>query len=219
METKTFTVVDTRSNSKKVFNSHATTLGELKQELENLGISTTNISIQEGLTKTEFLNDDALLPHDVLYHGVTTNNLLFRITMAEKHIKSGRVTVRMKVYDDIRNNHFQDLIRDVFGKNFTQVSTNELLDFIENKLKEQNEEQEASDECRHATNECHCTSSEGTTVDGIVRAVLSNVNFWNGVATIVDRAIDKKGVAAHLADSQEQNIYSRQEIEDIFNDL
>lgn len=128
--TKTFTVIDTRSNSKKFFESHATTVADLKRELAALGIDTTDIAIQEGLTHTEFKRDDEVLPTNVNYKGVTTNNLVFRLTKAEKKIDSG--ADRSALYADIKENNLQEEIKETFGKNYTQVKTADLEEFLSN---------------------------------------------------------------------------------------
>ena len=89
METRKITIISTKNHSTKVINSAATTLGELKTDLDNAGISYTDCTFFEGLTKTELKNNDAILPHDVPYKGTITNNLVFMITNASKKIKSG----------------------------------------------------------------------------------------------------------------------------------
>ena len=128
MSNKRFTVIDTRSNSTKQWDSTATNLGELKRELETLGISTDGMAIQEGLTNTELVNDNSILPHDVPYRGTVTNNLVFRLTRAEKNIASG--IDRKEVYDFINKLGLQQIIKDTFGRNFTQVSTEKLEEVV-----------------------------------------------------------------------------------------
>ena len=129
--TKTFTVIDTRSNSKKFFESQAVTVGDLKRELANLGIDIEDIAIQEGLTHTEFKRDDEVLPTNVNYKGVTTNNLVFRLTKAEKKIDSG-ANLRAQLYEEIKENNLQDEIKETFGRNYTQVKTEDLEEFLSN---------------------------------------------------------------------------------------
>lgn len=132
--TKRFTVFDTRTQSKKSWNSEATTVGELKRELSNLGISTNGMAIQEGLTKVEFINDDSVLPTEVPdpRTGEMTSNLLFRLTKTNKNIESG--ADRKELYEIIRGNGLQSAIKNKFGKNYTNVSTDELDTFINETL-------------------------------------------------------------------------------------
>lgn len=128
METRKHKVVDTRDNSVREFESTATTLGELKQELLSLGITTDGMSIQEGYTRTELVDDASILPHDVNYHGITTNNLVFRLTRTNKKTELG--TDRKTLYIFIKENDLADAVKTVFGKNFTQVSSADLEKFV-----------------------------------------------------------------------------------------
>ena len=43
----------------------------------------------EGLTKTELINNDSILPTNVMYKGTPTNNLTIMLTNSNKKIKSG----------------------------------------------------------------------------------------------------------------------------------
>ena len=53
METRKITIISTKNHSTKVINSAATTLSELKADLNNAGISYTDCPFFEGLTKTQ----------------------------------------------------------------------------------------------------------------------------------------------------------------------
>ena len=129
MNTKRFTVVDTRTNRTKTIESQANTVGELKADLRANGINPDGMAIQEGLTKTELGDDTSYLPHDVPYKGGTTNNLVFRLTQREKRIKSG-VMSRSEAFAEIKRLGLTDYIQEKYGKNFTQCSTAVLIDEI-----------------------------------------------------------------------------------------
>ena len=129
MNTKRFTVVDTRTNRTKTFESTANTVGELKADLRNNGINPDGMAIQEGLTKTELGEDGSYLPHDVPYKGGTTNNLVFRLTQREKRIKSGAMS-RSEAFAEVKRLGLTDHINAKYGKNFTQCTTAVLLEEI-----------------------------------------------------------------------------------------
>lgn len=131
MSTKKFTVIDTRTMQKKSFDSQATTVAELKADLHKLGITTNGMVIQEGLTKTELKADTALLPHDVPYKGGVTNNLVFRLTQAEKKIKSGADMSRADAYAKVKELNLAETIAEKYGKNFTMCKTAQLVAEIE----------------------------------------------------------------------------------------
>ena len=128
METRKITVVDSQSQSVKVIMSAAETLGELKQDLLVNGYSLSNKAFYEGLTRIELKTDDSILPHDVPRNGTTTNELVIRITTAQKKINSGMT--RAEVYQAIKEKNLAETVKNMYGKNFTQCSTADLLTVI-----------------------------------------------------------------------------------------
>lgn len=133
METKTFTVVDTETQTYKNIQSTATTLAELKTDLINAGFNLENKAIQEAYTKTELLNDDSLLPTNVQIRrgpnaGTTTNNLVFRLTKSNKNIKSG--SDRNALYAAIREGDYQEEIRNKYNTPYTNLSNEVLEKFL-----------------------------------------------------------------------------------------
>ena len=139
METRKITIVATREQKKYVIDSAATTLGELKADLDNVGINYDDMTFMEGLTRTEILRDDSLLPHDVervnreTGETYVTNELVFMLTNTAKKIRSGVVCAdRKSCYSYIKEHGMQDAIQRTFGKNFTQVKTEDLILFIKN---------------------------------------------------------------------------------------
>ena len=128
METRKITVVDSQSQSVKVIMSAAGTLGELKQDLSANGYNLENKAFYEGLTRIELKTDDSILPHDVPRNGTTTNELVIRITTAQKKINSGMT--RAEVYQAIKERNLAETVKNMYGKNFTQCSTADLLTVI-----------------------------------------------------------------------------------------
>lgn len=124
METRKITIISTKNHSTKVINSAATTLAELKADLNNAGISYTDCTFFEGLTKTELKNDAAILPHDVPYKGTTTNNLVFMITNASKRIRSG--ADRKAIIAKIKAYNLTEVVKKTYGKNYTNCKTEDL---------------------------------------------------------------------------------------------
>lgn len=149
METKRFTVVDTRSNQVKTFNSEATTVAELKRDLRNIGINPDGMAIQEGLTKTELISDETVLPTNVSYRGTTTNNLVFRLTQPDKKIKSGveiHFCSRSELYDKIKDLSLADVIKAKYGNNYTNVKTDDLVREVTTAMKELKENKACSND-------------------------------------------------------------------------
>ena len=131
METRKITVISNKGQYKKVFETSATTLGELKADMRSVGINYDGMSFLEGITRTELVDDASQLPTNVMYRGETTNNLVFYLTATDKKIKSG--ISRQEAYDVIRaSQQLQDAVKQEFGRNFTQVSTDNLVWVITN---------------------------------------------------------------------------------------
>lgn len=124
------TVWESAKQKKTVFTSNAETLGQLKEELAQQGIDVTNMSILEGVSHTQLLSNESILPHDIPYRGEVTNNLLIYLTLQDKKVASG-VIDRYAIGNWIKENNLQDELLDVFGDNWTRVSTENLVKFYE----------------------------------------------------------------------------------------
>ena len=133
MEARNITIVSTQNQHKYVVNTDATTLRELKIALNMQHIDYEGMTFYEGLSHTELLTDDSVLPHDVPYRGTTTNELVFMLTNPNKKIRSGACVdnTRAALYDTIEELGLKDRCIDVYGKNFTQCKNSELMSLIE----------------------------------------------------------------------------------------
>ena len=132
MEARNITIVSTQNQNKYVVNTDATTLGELKAALRQQGIGYDGMTFYEGLSHTELLTDESVLPHDVPYKGDTTNELVFMLTVPNKKIRSGAVPeARQALYDTIKELGIEGVCITVYGRNFTQCKNSELMAIIE----------------------------------------------------------------------------------------
>lgn len=131
METRKITIANTRDQRKHVVMSAATTLGELKRDLDAAGINYSEMDFVEALSKTQLRGDDSVLPHDVPFNHSTTNELVFVLTTPNRKIKSGN---RAEVYESILNREnsveLLNAIENYFGRNYTLVPTAELEQFV-----------------------------------------------------------------------------------------
>ena len=142
MEKRKITIVDSQSGSKVEIMTDATTFGELKKAVVNAGINVTNKDWLEGITKTSPRSDESVLPTNVKYvpkrgenagKEIITNNLVYMLTNVEKKIKSGMD--RKEAYAKVKELNLADSIKKEFGRNFTQVSTENLVSFVEKSQK------------------------------------------------------------------------------------
>lgn len=132
METRKITIINSKTQSQKVIeNSQATTLGELKAEMRQLGIDYSGMAFMEGHIRAELKDDASILPTNIPYKGQVVNDLTFLLTAPEKKIKSGAMT---------RNELISKAKELGFPSNPTQAKSTVLLDFIEGKsLKKEKE--------------------------------------------------------------------------------
>lgn len=130
MEARKITVVQTRNQKKSVVMTAATTLGELKEALDEAGINYDGMTFYEGLSKTELKQDSSILPHDIERNGTVTNELVFMLTNTDKKIRSGAM-LRPELYTYIKTNNLQAEVQRKFGKNFTMCKTADLQSVVD----------------------------------------------------------------------------------------
>lgn len=152
MEARDILVNDAQSQSRFKLHTDVETFGELKTLLLEKGINLENVTVTEGISKTSFVSDDSLLPKDQLYKGRKTNELLILIT-PNKKIKLG--LSRQDVLKHIKNEGLQGAIKEHFGKNYTNVSTAELVKFLAD-----NQEKEEEKKAKYTVSEVTCSLAE-----------------------------------------------------------
>ena len=128
-------VANTKTQTRKKITTNAATLGELKAVLTQEGIDYTDMTFTEGTSKTQLLDDSTPLPRDVMYKGAPTNNLVILLTNTRKKIPSGMGT-RKEAYAIIKENDMMEGIKDEFGYNYTNISTEDLWNYINEHLDE-----------------------------------------------------------------------------------
>lgn len=129
MDTREILIANTKTQKRSKINSSATTLAELKADLSAAGIDYSDMTFTEGISKTQLLDDATQLPQNVMYKGQTTNNLVILLTNTKKNIASGMGS-RKEAYVIIKAENLQDVVKAVYGKNFTLVSTENLWKLI-----------------------------------------------------------------------------------------
>lgn len=127
------TVLVESTQSKVVFESNATTLGELKNELRERQVRyDSDCVFKEAASKTILTSDESVLPSNIPWKGQVTNDLVFMVTAPQKKIRSG-VMDRREAYARVKELGLQGKIQEHEGKNFTQCSTAVLISHIEKK--------------------------------------------------------------------------------------
>lgn len=129
------TVLVESTQSKVVFESNATTLGELKNELRERRVRyDSDCVFKEAASKTILTSDESILPSNIPWKGQVTNDLVFMVTAPQKKIRSGAMD-RKEAYTRVKELGLQGKIQEHEGKNFTQCSTAILISYIENEEK------------------------------------------------------------------------------------
>lgn len=215
MQSRKITVIQTKNQKKSVIMSAATTLAELKSDLSANGIDYDGMAFFEGTSKVELKNDASVLPHDVPYKGIVTNELVFMLTNTNKKIRSGAMS-RMEAYAEIKRRGLQSACLKKFGKNFTMCKTADLIALV------QSNGASKPTPVAPASNGDEC-------VDTVTRAAISKlVEILENNGTIEyyekDEVLDILGGAVEVAPSEEYkpksaSPYSDDEINDMFEGM
>lgn len=127
---RNITVYEREAQKKTVFeNVDVNTLADVKTLLDNKGINYSNMDFLEGVSKVRLMVDDTVLPSNIPYKGNTTNDLVILMTMKNQKISSG-VYTRTDCYTYIKENGLSEEVKEVFGKHYTNVPTEDLIKFI-----------------------------------------------------------------------------------------
>ena len=227
MEARKITVVQTKNQKKSVIMSAATTLAELKSDLRANGIDYDGMTFFEGTSKVELKNDASVLPHDVPYKGIVTNELVFMLTNTNKKIRSGAMS-RMEAYAEIKRRGLQDACLKKFGKNFTMCKTADLIALIQSNNASKSAPATPKAEAKVEAKVEAPASHDGECVDTVARAAISKlVEILEDNGTIEDyekeEVIDILGGKVAVSDAPSEEYkpksaspYSDDEIDDMF---
>lgn len=133
------------TGKKSVVEGEIKTLADLKHFMDIQGVDyPSECEFKEAKTKTIFVDNDSVLPTNVEWKGEVSDDLIMYVTAPKKKIKSG-VMNRKEAFEYIKNNNLQDAVKARFGRNFTQVSTDDLLKLIDSVLKKNDENPKKSE--------------------------------------------------------------------------
>lgn len=130
MEARDIKVILTRSQQSVVIKSAATTLKELKTDLDKANIDYSGMTFHEGLSHTDMRDDNAVLPTNLPWKGQITNNLVFMLSEPRKKIRNGAVASRSEAYVFIKKNNLGETFAAKYNvKNYTNGKTADLIEF------------------------------------------------------------------------------------------
>lgn len=183
MESRKIIVLVEKTQRKYTFNSSATTVAELKEDLSLQGVSVPSTCIfKEARSKSTLTSPDSILPTNVPYKGATTNELVFMMSEGERKIKSGAMKSRKELYDYIKSHNLADAVKKEYGKNYTNVTTAELDTFVNaHSVKISSTKKETPKTSKTTTKEtpCKCKVDFGEIVNATINVVegLYDENF------------------------------------------
>lgn len=222
METRKVTIINSKSQSQKVIqDSKATTLGELKAEMRERGIDYEGMTFFEGHMRAELKDDAAPLPTNIPYKGQVVNDLTFMLTAPEKKVTSG-VMSRAEAYNEVKRLGLQDKCKQVYGKNFTQCGTADLIALIEkagNKPVAAAPEAEEPVEAPVAEPENVSTEAPAQSADGCncAKALTALVEDLYASDAIEEETYDKVTAILKGGTYKAPEKMSKKEIDDMFN--
>ena len=152
-------VISNQNNTKKIIESNATTRGELEQELNALGINTTEMSFFEGFSRTDLVDANSQLPAKVMYKGQEITDLIITLTPNSiKKVANGaqgsQSADRAELHRKVNEYGLKKDIKDACGKPYNMVSSDVLRRFIEEyeALEDEDKEEDIVEE-RHISKE------------------------------------------------------------------
>ena len=196
MNERIIKIANTKTQSRYQIKTSATTLGELQDQMTAQGIDCTGMTFTEGLSKTQLLNRDSLLPTNVMYKGQPTNDLVMLLTNTTKQISSGAID-RKEAYRLVKELGLQESINEGEGTNWTRVKTDVLETWINaarnggediedpDAIKEEEESVKPSSSLPDVKTAPHPEAVEWYYM-GLKAMVKSNLLYMDDVAVIAD---------------------------------
>ncbi len=212
MENREIIVANTRTQQRSKITTNATTLAELKTALDAAHIDYSGMTFTEGISKMQLLDNASQLPQNVMYKGQPTNNLVILLTNTKKNIASGIYAADRKAcYSLIKENNLQDAVKEEFGRNFTQVPTEDLQKFItmhtENYGYEHEDIEEDTDTIDDDYNDEDSVVESETSGETLVKDIINLILHlaYRGVLTSTDVQLIIEGIE-QMSTHKAQNV-------------
>ena len=122
-------IINNQTQEQFSFDSEAVTLGELKAEMKDKNIKFDNLAFYEGHARVNLVDDQSALPNHIPFRGDYTDDLVIMLTQPAKKIASGALS-RKECYKFIKDNNLSEEVKKNYYKNYTNCSTDELIQFI-----------------------------------------------------------------------------------------
>lgn len=192
-----------------------TTLGEVKQLLRDKGVEIDDEHTEWHCAQTidaVYKADATPLPSNVPWKGELTNDLIFKVVATVDKIKLGASQYdRKELYKTVKEYNLEDDVKNRFHKNFTQVSSDDLYNFINEVVdRESNDEYEQQEE--EYDEEC-----DEPSVEENLRCFISHYYLSEEAINEIMDYIKSLGLIPENAAAKDSNRELLDEIDDAFN--
>lgn len=165
-------ICDKMSGSNITITEDINTYNQLFEIIRRNVTDLSNKNITNGATKEEILDSSDVIPSEFHYNGRSISDIVVIVTSKTKKTPFGASNMtRGEAYEIIKANNYGEEIKRVYGRNYTVITTDELVKFI-------NEKRGTS---TPSCNSCCASSAPATYVEGC-----SNASFLEDTGIVGD---------------------------------
>ena len=142
-------ICDKMNGSHQTITKDIDTYSQLFSVIRENVTDLSNKNITNGATKKEILDSSDVIPSEFHYNGRSISDIVVIVTSKTKKTPFGAgIMTRGEAYEIIKANNYGEEIKRVYGRNYTVITTDELVKFINEKRN-----------VNTAVNNCTCSNS------------------------------------------------------------
>ena len=211
---RNITIYESAQNGKTTImeNVEVSNVSQLKQLLRQNNISYEGMDFLEGVTGTKLLSDESLIPENIPYQGEIVHDACIILTLKDKKMRHGINTAgfdRHQLLEAARD--YKDELLEIFGKNYTNLSSATLAEFLENV----DEDEEVEDDDCEESEECESSENHDNS-EYLQKAFAAAITVIKNLLAYADYCTDDEDIISsvrELAKEQKKGRYSKSDIE------
>lgn len=212
---RNITVYESAQNGKTTImeNVEVSNVSQLKQLLRQNNISYEGMDFLEGVTGTKLLSDESIIPENIPYQGEIVHDACIILTLKDKKMRHGINTAgfdRHRLLEAAKD--YKDELLEIFGKNYTNLSSATLAEFLEN-IDDEDEETE-EDECEGCDYENPVSEPDRSAY--LQNAFDAAITVIKNLLAFAEYETDDEDIISsvrELAKEQKKGRYSKRDIE------
>lgn len=212
---RNITVYESAQNGKTTImeNVEVSNVSQLKQLLRQNNISYEGMDFLEGVTGTKLLSDESIIPENIPYQGEIVHDACIILTLKDKKMRHGINTAgfdRHQLLEAAKD--YKDELLEIFGKNYTNLSSATLADFLGN-IDDEDEEIE-EDECEECDYENPVSEPDRSAY--LQNAFDAAITVIKNLLAFAEYETDDEDIISsvrELAKEQKKGRYSKRDIE------